>query len=140
MKTFILAFIISASAFAAEEGDIIRETWTCKNDEVNFTAVFTPKISNARITAFGAENIELTGETSILDAGLVIKLNGSLYEHDTWNFEATLVRSDEAFEWSEKKKVTAKAQLSLVTEMFIDCVGNRASVDVIDCSVVIERK
>jgi hypothetical protein len=144
MKTTIalLALVFSLGASAQEEGDIIRETWTCKNENVAFKAVVSANKIVSTIDAYGSGETEMSfvkGFTGLED-GMKTKLTGNVLEHDTWDFDATLVRSDEAFEWSDKKKVTVKAQLSLITDMFIDCVGDRVAADLVECKVVIERK
>jgi hypothetical protein len=135
----ILAMTFSFGSFAQE---IVKETWTCKNDKVSFTAVVTDEGVKAHIFAHQSEKITLNlmKGFSGLEDGLTTKLNGEEVGWDSWYIDATLVRNDEAFEWSENNRATAKGQLSLVTNMSIDCVGDRVAADLVDCKVVIERK
>ncbi|MFL5783648.1 MAG: hypothetical protein ACJ76H_03490 [Bacteriovoracaceae bacterium] len=138
----LVALFFSFAVFAQEEGDIIKETWTCNAGEVKFTAVITAKKVTASIDAYGSGKTEMNLEKNFtgLEDGMTTKFTGNVLEHDTWDFDATLVRTGEDFEWSDKKRIETKAQMSLITSMFIDCVGNRAAADLIDCKVVIERK
>lgn len=138
----ILFALFALNSFAQDEGAIVKETWTCTNKDITLTAVFTPKAATAKISAYGAENIELKVEGNYegLEMASTTKLTGELIEHDTWSFAATLVRSGEDFEYSSKKRTTTKAQLSLITDMFIDCVGDRVAADLLECKVVIQRK
>ncbi len=144
MKTSLalLAALLSFSVFSADE--IIKETWNCKNENVTFTAVLTPKTAKVKLTTvYSVDAVALNlaqGQTS-LQNGLTTEFTGSILEHDTFDFKATVVRTNEDdFSDFGEKRSTAKGKLILITDMFIDCVGNSAAVDLVECTVAIERK
>lgn len=138
----LLIALFSLSAFAADQ--ITKETWTCKNENVTFSAVLTAKTAKVKVEtvyAYQAATLELVKGQSSLQNGLTTEFTGSILEHDTFDYKATIIRpNEEDFSEYGDKRSTAKGQLVLLTDMFIDCVGNRAAADVVECTVVIERK
>ncbi len=48
-----------------------------------------------------------------------------------YNYKATLVRNDEESE---------KGKLVIISDIFIDCLGQREETDLVHCKIVIERK
>ncbi len=144
MKTTLALFVATFSLSLLAADSIVKETWTCKNDTVTFSAVLTAKSVKAKIeTVYAGQEttMELSPGQTSLQNGLTTELTGSILEHDTFDYTATLVRSNEEdFSEDGDKRSTVKAQLMLMTNMFIDCVGNRVAADLVECTVVIDRK
>lgn len=133
MKTIFVLMIatLSLSAFA---GDVVKETWLCKNNNMTFTATVTDTtVTNELQSSYQWDKVslELEAGKSPLD-GHRFELRGEFYQgHDSYLYEATLVRSEDD---------ESKGKLILVSDMFIDCLGQRVETDVVSCKIVIERK
>ena len=133
MKTLITLIFatISITAFA---GEVVKETWLCKNNNMTFTATVTETaVVNTLASSYQWDKVSLELEAGKAPFdGHRFELKGEFYQgHDSYLYEATLVRSEED---------EAKGKLILVSDMFLDCLGQRVETDVVSCKIVIERK
>lgn len=133
MKTTItlLLSLFSLSAFAQ---DVVKETWTCKNNNLSFTAVVTEQsVENKLNISYQWDEVSLApvAGQSFLQDTMKTELEGEFYQgYDTFNYKATLIRSEEL----------GKGKLVIISDMFIDCLGQRVETDLVNCKIVIERK
>ncbi len=133
MKTtlVILIALFSLSAFSQE---VVKETWTCKNNNLSFTAVVTDQgVENKLNISYQWDAVVLTpvAGQSFLDEGMKTELEGEFYQgHDSYNYKATLVKGAEE----------GKGKLVIISDMFLDCLGQRVETDLVNCKIVIERK
>lgn len=127
----LLLTFFSLSAFAS---DIAKEIWTCRNNSMSFTAVVTEvSVENKLDSQFQWEDVslELEAGKAPLD-GQSFELSGEFYQgYDSYNYQATLVRS---------AKDPTKGKLTLITDMFIDCRGQAVETDVVNCTIVSQKK
>lgn len=133
MKTLIAIFFASLS-FTALASEVVKETWLCKNNNITFTATVTESgVENTLASSYQWDKVSLeleAGKSAL--AGHRFELEGEFYQgHDSYLYQATLVRSEED---------EAKGKLILVSDMFLDCLGQRVETDVVSCKIVIERK
>ena len=133
MKTILVSLLIAFSLSAFAEDDIVKESWTCKNNNLNFSVALTREgVENQLSISYQYDKVslELEAGQSFLQNGLQTILVGEFYQgHDSYNYKATLVRGSEG-----------KGKLILISDMFLDCLGQRVETDFVNCKVVIERK
>ncbi|MES2526735.1 MAG: hypothetical protein V4598_06595 [Bdellovibrionota bacterium] len=133
MKTtlVLLIAIFSLSAFSQE---VVKETWTCKNNNLSFTAVVTEMgVENKLSISYQWDAVVLTpvAGQSFLDETMKTELEGEFYQgHDLYNYKATLTKGAEE----------GKGKLVIISDMFLDCLGQRVETDMVNCKIVIERK
>lgn len=124
MKFIFLAFMTTltfSGAFAST-----KETWTCSK---NGSPVFTAEITEGSVTArLHTQNIKMTSESmsSLLNVSTV-EFTGFYKEgHDYYDYRAFLMRDF---------KSEGRGQLVLVSDIFIDCLGNAIETEAYECTV-----
>lgn len=133
MKTTLAFLLIAFSLTVFAEDDIVKETWTCRNNNLHFSVVLTEEgVQNQLSISYQYDKVslELEAGQSYLKNGLQTVLVGEFYQgHDSYNYKATLVRGSHG-----------KGKLVLISDMFLDCLGQRVETDFVNCQVEIERK
>ena len=125
----ILIALFSVSAFSQE---VVKETWTCKNNNLSFTAVLTDQgVENKLNISYQWDAVVLTPVAGQSFLDVKTELEGEFYQgHDSYNYKATLVKGTEE----------GKGKLVIISDMFLDCLGQRVETDLVNCNIVIERK
>lgn len=133
MKTALtfLLFAFSLSAFAVN--DVVKETWTCKSNKTEFNVVLTQDGQKNELSIsylFNKVSLELEAGQSFLQNGAETVLVGEFYQgYDSYNYTATLKRLSDT-----------KGKLVLVSDMYLDCLGQSVESETVNCQVVTERK
>lgn len=127
MKAALLALAFATTAFAAPV-----ETWACKNGRNTvLTAVVSTEGTVATVVDTG---IRLSLENT---KGTTQELVGSDdIGHDYYEYRAFLVRVSES-DFTDDRRGTARGQLVLITDAFVDCLGQAASAETFHCDVTI---
>lgn len=145
MKSFlfilIATFALNAGASTERYGDkIVSESWSCVGKKSTFKAVFYQKTVNATLNT-GEGEIPVSLVDGALHESLVSEMKGQIEGRDSWDYHITLLRSSDS-EFSEDGELVSRApaQVVLVTDSTIDCVGRAMGAELLNCTVVIVRR
>lgn len=147
MKSMIIIATLfttfSSYAFEYATYPIVKETWTCKDKENNYTltAVVSEKSSTASLNADNKLDLKLDGDANLSRTSEKTNFKGGIEPgRDIYDYDVDLVRNTaEVFdEYSDK--TSAKGQAVIFESGFVDCLGDFSEVHLLDCEISLERK
>lgn len=139
----VLAVLLSSqSVFAKfEQGDILREVWTCKGKSDSVVSSLRVEVSkDLNLSRGGLFDGTMTGsEISLEKTSDIYKLSGYVTPgHDNRGYSVQLIQSrKDDFDYGSE--VNLKGQAVVVYEGFIDCIGDVGGAEVLSCDVEVER-
>ena len=141
----VTTLTVGLNSFASGSTSVKKETWTCKGDQngISSLQIVVDHKKNAMIGSLedfsmGTSDLSVTKGTVTEER----KASGSVtlgHDDASYSVELVLTDADAAYviEEPETKKMSGKAVV--IYDRFIDCLGEAADVEVLNCTVNIAR-